>query len=82
MTEQELQDRAEANVGFYRHLFIYILVNAGLFVLDYLDNGRFQWAFFPLLGWGIGLLSHYLQISSFSIFSVEREKERLRRKRR
>ena len=51
MTEQELQERAEANVGF-----------------------------FPLIGWGVGLLAHFLQIRSFSLFSEEREKERLRRK--
>lgn len=80
MTEQELQERAEANVAFYRHLFIYILVNAGLMVIDYFDNNKIDWAYFPLLGWGVGLLSHYIQISSFRLFSVEKEKERLRKK--
>ncbi|MGB2171223.1 MAG: 2TM domain-containing protein [Flavobacteriaceae bacterium] len=80
MTEQELQERAEANISFYRHLLTYCLVNAGLMALDYYDNGEIDWAFFPLLGWGIGLLSHFLQISSFALFSVEKEKERLRRK--
>ena len=80
MTEKELQERAEANVSFYRHLFIYILVNTGLLIIDFFDNKKFDWAFFPLLGWGVGLLSHYIQISSFRLFSVEREKERLRKK--
>lgn len=80
MTEKELQERAESNVSFYRHGFMYLLVNAGLLGLDFFDNGRIDWAFFSLLGWGVGLLSHYLQISSFGFFSVEKEKERLRRK--
>lgn len=80
MTEKELQERAEANVSFYRHLFIYILVNTGLLIIDFFDNKKFDWAFFPLLGWGVGLLSHYIQISSFRLFSVEKEKERLRKK--
>lgn len=80
MTEEELQERAEANVSFYRHLFTYLLVNIGLFGLDFFDNGRLDWAFFPLLGWGVGVLSHYLQISSFRLFSVEREKQRLKNK--
>ena len=80
MTEKELQERAEANVSFYRHLFIYILVNTGLLIIDFFDNKIFDWAFFPLLGWGVGLLSHYIQISSFRLFSVEKEKERLRKK--
>lgn len=80
MTEQELQERAEANVGFYRHLLVYVLVNTGIMAFDYFDNNKIDWAFFPLFGWGIGLLSHYVQISSFRLFSVEKEKERLRRK--
>ena len=80
MTEQELQERAEANVGFYRHLLVYVLVNTGIMAFDYFDNNKIDWAFFPLLGWGIGILSHYVQISSFRLFSVEKEKERLRRK--
>ena len=80
MTEQELQELAEANVGFYRHCLTYLVVNLGLFGIDYLDNGAVNWAFFPLIGWGVGLLAHFLQIRSFSLFSVEKEKERLRRK--
>ena len=35
MTEQELQERAEANVGFYRHLLVYVLVNTGIMAFDY-----------------------------------------------
>ncbi|MGB1970974.1 MAG: 2TM domain-containing protein [Flavobacteriaceae bacterium] len=47
MTEQELQERAEANISFYRHLLTYCLVNAGLMALDYYDNGKIDWAFSP-----------------------------------
>lgn len=82
MTEQEIQEQAEANVGFYRHCLTYVIVNLGLFALDYFDNGRFNWAYFPLFGWGVGLLVHYFQIKSFGLFSVEKEKERLRNKNR
>jgi hypothetical protein len=31
MNEQELTERAKANVGFYRHLLMYVLTNVGLF---------------------------------------------------
>ena len=48
MTEQEIQEQAEANVGFYRHCLTYVIVNLGLFALDYFDNGRLNWAYFPL----------------------------------
>ncbi len=82
MTEQEIQEKAETIVGFKKHLFTYVLINLGLFALDYYDNNRINWAYFPLLGWGVGLLSHYIQINSFGLFSVEKEKERLRNKNR
>ncbi len=82
MNEQELTKQAEANVGFYRHLLMYVLINGGLFAFDYYDNAQFDWAYFALFGWGIGLLSHFLQIKSYRLFSVEKEKERLRNKQR
>ncbi|MDB4118448.1 2TM domain-containing protein [Flavobacteriaceae bacterium] len=82
MTEQELHDRAEANVAFYHHILTYVIINLGLFALDYYNNAKIDWAYFALFGWGIGLLSHFLQIKSFAMFSVEKEKERLRNKNR
>ena len=82
MTDKELQEQAEANVGFYKHLLTYIIVNLGLIVIDYYYNGRIDWALYPLLGWFVGLLTHYIQINSFKLFSVEKEKERLRNKSR
>ena len=82
MTDKELQEQAEANVGFYKHLLTYIIVNACLIVIDYYDNGIIDWALYPLLGWFVGLLTHYIQINSFKLFSVEKEKERLRNKSR
>ena len=35
MTEQEIQEKAETIVGFKKHLFTYVLINLGLFALDY-----------------------------------------------
>lgn len=58
---------------------MYLLINAGLFGLDYLDNGYLNWAYFVLLGWGVGILSHYISLKSGVIFSVEKEMERLKK---
>ncbi|PRP66307.1 2TM domain-containing protein [Nonlabens agnitus] len=62
-TYQERYTRAKARVeelkSFYNHVIIYFIVNAGLAALNYYgDQWRFPWFLFPLLGWGIGLLSH------------------------
>lgn len=40
---------------FFAHLRSYLLVNAALFGIDFLPDGDIGWAFFPLIGWGIGL---------------------------
>jgi hypothetical protein len=54
--------RAEELQGFYTHLLVYVVVNTGLFLINLLtrsDDGGW-WFFWPLLGWGIGLLVHAL----------------------
>ncbi|MBT3444493.1 MAG: 2TM domain-containing protein [Flavobacteriaceae bacterium] len=79
MTEKELRSKAKDIVKFKQHLFMYLLINAGLFGIDYLDNGYLNWAYFVVLGWGVGILSHYISLKSGGIFSVEKEMERLKK---
>ncbi len=54
--ERLARKRAGAKMGWYIHALIYICVNIGLAVLSGL-SGR-NWAIFPALGWGLGLLIH------------------------
>jgi hypothetical protein len=48
-------------VGFYSHLWSYIIVNCGLLIINNFTPGPwwFQW---PVLGWGIGLAFHFKAI--------------------
>ena len=62
MTEKELRSKAKDIVKFKQHLFMYLLINAGPFGIDYLDNGYLNWAYFVALGWGVGILSHYISL--------------------
>ncbi len=48
--------RAGAKMGWYIHALVYVAVNFGLAALS-AASGR-NWAVFPALGWGIGLLVH------------------------
>jgi hypothetical protein len=52
--------RAGAKMGWYIHALVYISVNIGLALLSGL-NGR-NWAIFPALGWGLGLLIHGMAV--------------------
>ena len=59
---QAAQKRAEELQGFYIHLLVYLVVNAGLFTINALSkgDGGNWWFYWPLAGWGIGLVIHSL----------------------
>lgn len=67
-----LWKQAKARVGFRMHLRSYLIVNAGLWLIWALatfpfrngnaDGLGFPWPLFPMLGWGIGLASHYFSV--------------------
>ncbi len=62
---KEAKRRVEELKSFYIHLFIYIIVNIGLFLLNVLTSIKSLWFYWPLLGWGIGVLAH-----AFSVFGL------------
>lgn len=57
MQIERLQD---AWSGFRVHLGVYVAVNLVLAFTDlYLQGGGAEWFYWPLSGWGAGLLVHY-----------------------
>jgi hypothetical protein len=48
-----LQDR-----GFRFHLILYVAVNLLLIVLNLTLSPNKLWFYWPLLGWGIGIIAH------------------------
>ncbi len=59
---QRAHRRVQALRGFYIHLIVYTLVNMGLLVLNLLVSPGSLWFYWPLLGWGIGLLAHAVSV--------------------
>jgi hypothetical protein len=60
-SDEELLRRAKRRVdmkmGFYVHLLVFVLVNAGLFAINALQGGH-RWHTWPLMGWGLALTVH------------------------
>jgi hypothetical protein len=63
--------------GFFHHLVPYLFVNGMLVTLNFLTT-HFPWALFPLLGWGIGLVSHFMAVAAPNPQRLERRLERQR----
>ena len=59
---QRAHHRVQAIKGFYIHLTVYILVNAGLWLINFVTSPAAFWFYWPLLGWGIGLAAHAVAV--------------------
>ncbi len=49
---------------FLIHLVVYIMVNLLLAVIDLATSPGQYWFYWPLLGWGIGILGHAYLVHS------------------
>lgn len=88
-TEEEIKaakKRVEELQGFYWNLASYIIINSFLHFLD-LKDGHYNWAYWPLLGWGVGIAFHAIEIfgmfnsSSWKDKQVQKELERRKNER-
>ena len=60
--EWRARRRAGAKLGFYIHLLAYVLVNLLLVAVNFRTTPHYLWFLWPLLGWGIGLFSHWFAV--------------------
>ena len=50
--------RVENIKNFYTHLITFIVINIFLVIINYWTYWDYQWFWFALFGWGIGLVLH------------------------
>jgi transcriptional regulator with XRE-family HTH domain len=66
---------------FYIHLAQYVLVIAVLTVVNALTTPNHWWVQWVVMGWGVGVFFHWLQISErFSLFGSKWEKEQVEKR--
>lgn len=82
LSEQELREEAKKRVGFKSHLLTYAIVVPFLWLIWYFTSpGSYKWPIWPSLGWAVGLAFHYASVYHMdSVFSVEKEMDKLRDK--
>ncbi|WP_455364585.1 2TM domain-containing protein [[Eubacterium] cellulosolvens] len=76
--------RAEEKIGFYTHAAVYVIVNLFLIVVWWFTGGlgTFPWFIFPLFGWGIAIVIHFIGTFKglhYSEKMIEKEYEKLKK---
>ena len=71
ITPEQARKQAKRIFGLYITLFWFVIVNILVYILDYRDNNRIDWAYWVTFGWGIGLASQAFSIY-FGIGFVEK----------
>lgn len=75
--EQDAYYRAKKRVeeikGFYGNLISYCVVIPFLIFLNYKTSSNFKWFWFPMLGWGMGLIFHGFAVFGYGKSWEERK---------
>ena len=79
MSEEEVYEAAKKRVrqkrDFYNHLTVYIIVNFMLVIIWSFGSRGHPWFVWPMVGWGIGIIFHALDVYVFHKHSAWEKKE-------
>lgn len=79
LSDKQLHELARKRVDFRRHLIVYCVINGVLWLLWYVTGSQYPWPVWPMAGWGIGLIFHYMfEYRPSSLLSEEEEYEKLK----
>ena len=59
---QKAAKRVEELKGFYGNLISYCIFIPFLFLINWKTSPNYYWAFWPMFGWGIGVIAHGIQV--------------------
>lgn len=60
--------RVEEIKGFYGNLTAYIIINIGFLVINLLTSPNQLWFYWPMIGWGIGVVIHGMKVFNYMPF--------------
>ena len=81
LTDTQLREQARKRVEFRAHLIVYCVIIGALWLTWYLTGSNYPWPLWPMTGWGIGLVLHYmLEYKPGKFLSEEEEYQKLKRR--
>lgn len=82
-SDAELRELARKRVEFRIHLSVYFVVITALWIIWFFTGQGYLWPIWPMVGWGIGLVFHYMfDYRSSRLLSQEAEYEKLKKEMR
>lgn len=69
----QAKKQVEAIKGFYGNLISYCIVIPFLIFINYMTSWKFQWFWFPMLGWGMGIIFHAFGVFGYGKTWEERK---------
>ena len=79
--EKRVLDQVTSIKVFYSHLMTYFMVMVLLFIINYATNPSYIWAWWPAMGWGIGIINHGMRVFEvFNVFGHEWEKRQIEKR--
>lgn len=77
MNDQEklkkAKKRVQEKLAFIQHCVIYVFCIIMFVILNYTITPHYTWWYWPALGWGIGIVSHFLSITKLYTKKIEKE---------
>lgn len=69
-------ERVEKLKEFYQNLASYVIVIPFLIFINIYFSPGFHWFWFPAIGWGIGIIFHWLEANNYNVFLGRNWEER------
>jgi hypothetical protein len=69
-------ERVEKLKEFYQNLASYVIVIPFLVFINLYFSPGFHWFWFPAIGWGIGVIFHWLEANNYNVFLGKNWEER------
>ena len=79
--EKKVLEQVREIKGFYFHLIMYVSVITLLFVINFITNPSYIWAWWAAMGWGIGITFHGLSaFEVLNLFGADWEKKQVEKR--